>query len=72
MTISKNYGTALIIDLGARLVTIDNVGKDDVKIMATLANRWYDTLEHAKTQRHKTIISSAAAMVAPPPSHPKN
>ena len=67
-SVSSSMGWILgkiIIDLGARLVTIDNVGKDDVKIMATLANRWYDTLEHAKlnqevvpsqsTQEHKSI-----------------
>lgn len=55
----------IIIDLGARLVTVDQVGKDDVKVMAGLANRWYDTLERAKSRQHETIISAAAAMVSP-------
>lgn len=55
----------IIIDLGARLVTVDNVGKDDVKIMAGLANRWYDTLNRAKERQHENIIATAAARVAP-------
>lgn len=57
-SVSSSMGWMLgkiIIDLGARLVTIDNVGKDDVKIMATLANRWYATLEHEKKDHQETI-----------------
>ncbi|WP_258240017.1 PH domain-containing protein [Pseudidiomarina homiensis] len=30
----------IIIDLGARLITIDNCTKDSVKAMASLANKW--------------------------------
>lgn len=60
----------IIIDLGARLVTVDHVGQDDVQIMAGIANRWYDTLrrakEHVEEQRHGSIIAAAAAMVANP------
>ncbi|NCB09424.1 MAG: hypothetical protein EOM73_14830, partial [Bacteroidia bacterium] len=55
----------IIIDLGSRLVTVDQVGKDDVKVMAGAANRWYDTLSRAKKRQHETIISAAAAMVSP-------
>ena len=45
----------IILDLGARLVTIDNVGKGDVKVMAMLANCWYDTIARVKRDQQVPV-----------------
>lgn len=40
----------IIIDLGARLITIDNCTKDSVKAMADLANKWIRHSEAKKAE----------------------
>lgn len=44
----------IIIDLGARLITIDNCTKDSVKAMADLANKWLRYRESPKPEMTNT------------------
>jgi len=42
----------IMVDLGSRVVTVDNCQKAAVKVMADLANKWLRELSNRKSHRH--------------------
>lgn len=51
----------IMVDLGARVVTIDNCVKSSVAAVATLANRWQKELETRRTQSTPTASPASPA-----------
>ncbi len=61
---SQGFGLGKIqIDLGARVITIDNCTKESVSVMANLANKWLRILEN-KISNTKTSSTHAIAFSA--------
>ena len=53
------------IDLGSRLVVVDNCEKEAVKVMAELANRWIKELENGFVPPKETLKNLSRRMIQP-------